>query len=94
MTQNEMIKKVNEYLKSEEFGYAVYADGTGFSMDIEDGDWKHEHLRATFLISGFFGALGIMMFENCETYGDWDGDDCYSAIHHWEVVKGMEYPKA
>lgn len=51
-------------------------DETSFliSFDIEWGDWKHEHLRAKYLIEQQF-KHAIVRSEVTEE----DGSDCYSA---------------
>lgn len=48
-------------------------------FDIDNGDWKHEHLYAKLLLDDFFtdeAGLDIEI-ESHETYSD--GSDCYSA---------------
>lgn len=47
------------------------------SIDIEWGDWKHEHNFADYIMS-----LNGFTRVNVQTYEE-DGSDCYSAIHYY-----------
>lgn len=49
-----------------------------FTVHIDWGDWKHEHLRAKYLIEN--ANLGV--FIKSETTEE-DGSDCYSATHYF-----------
>lgn len=51
---------------------------SAFTVHIDWGDWKHEHLRAKYLIES--NNLGI--FVKSETTEE-DGSDCYSATHYF-----------
>jgi len=59
---------------------------SGIVVSIEWGDWKHQHLRAKYLINNKFGlecAASRTTEEN--------GSDCYSAIHFfpYPAIKRM-----
>lgn len=47
-------------------------------FDINNGDWKHEHLRAKWLLEELFNQLGIRAEVNSYTTEE-DGSDNYSA---------------
>ena len=49
---------------------------------IEWGDWKHDHLRADYLVLEQLGGrcIGCRLTEE-------DGSDCYSAIHFYDFGK-------
>ena len=49
-----------------------------FTVHISWGDWKHDHLRAKYLIEN--ANLGT--FIKSETTEE-DGSDCYSATHYF-----------
>lgn len=52
---------------------------------IEWGDWKHDHLRADYLVHEYLDGhcVGTRLTEE-------DGSDCYSAIHFYDFKKGVE----
>ena len=66
------------------------ANGRVF-VEIEWGDWKHEHARAKWLMQeNGYRHLGTVVTEE-------DGSDCYSAVHQFEkgarddvYLQGME----
>ena len=50
------------------------------AVEINWGDWKHEHLRCKWLASEFFKVKGRRVVIQTEVTEE-DGTDCYSAIH-------------
>ena len=67
-------------------GGIVTNSPSGIVVSIEWGDWKHQHLRAKYLIGNKFGlecADSRITEEN--------GSDCYSAIHFfpYPAIKRM-----
>ena len=86
MITKETVNKINEYLKKNEFCESVYHDGFSFiKMEITWGDWKHDHLRAEYLIDQFCKENGYENFHASEVTEE-DGSDCYSAIHTWAII--------
>ena len=79
----EICSKVQELLDKEHLYAGVYTF-YGFEdlliVDIEWGDWKHDHGRADWLIEENFNLVRI----NCVVY-DEDGSDCYSAKHYYRI---------
>lgn len=49
------------------------------AAEISWGDWKHEHLRADWLVQYYLPALKYSAVDTTEE----DGSDCYSAIHRY-----------
>ena len=49
-------------------------------IDIEHGDWKHDHLRSDFLIE----QLGYRVVDERVNFSD--GSDNYSATHVYEKI--------
>ena len=47
-------------------------------IDISWGDWKHDHLRAKWVVED---VLNINVRRWDETVTEEDGSDCYSATH-------------
>ena len=54
-----------------------YADLPVVCVEINWGDWKHDHLRADWILE----ELGWNLFKTEIT--DEDGSDCYSAIRYY-----------
>lgn len=82
MTTQETVKKLNEYLRNNNFSYGVYSDFAFVKMEIHWGDWKHEHARVEYLVDQFCKENGITSMHACDVT-EADGSDTYSAIHTW-----------
>ena len=54
-----------------------------FSVKIEWGDWKHDHLRCNYLVEEFAKANGREIVLKREVVTEDDGSDCYSAKHYY-----------
>ena len=76
----EMIEKVERMLFDEHICAVVDTCGTlpVLKVEIQWGDWKHDHLRAKYLITKNFP---LEHFDSKTTESD--GSDCYSAIHYF-----------
>ena len=55
----------------------VYTWGGFIAVEINWGDWKHEHWRAKWLME----EAGYTQIKEVET--EENGTDCYSAIHYF-----------
>ena len=77
---DEKIKAVDELLKANNIYASVYQYGQlpVVCVEIEWGDWKHEHWRADWLIEEELKGNKIKV----EITED-DGSDTYSAIHYY-----------
>lgn len=76
----ETINKVEALLNENHISAEVeqFEDIPAYTVHIEWGDWKHEHLRAKWLIEN----ANLGKFVRSETT-DEDGSDCYSATHYF-----------
>ena len=58
-------------------------------VDVEWGDWKHEHRRLDYLIYDivyeYDKDLVSNFYEMTEEITDEDGSDTYSAVHIYEI---------
>lgn len=77
--------KIYEALKADRIYAEVCTDmelgeTAVIAVNISWGDWKHEHLRADWIIREAFGVecIGTEVTEE-------DGSDCYSAIHRYII---------
>lgn len=86
MTTNEtitedVIDRINKYFAENNFHETADTyTGEEVVIEIHWGDWKHEHLRATFLM----GKLGFVQYDEYVT--EEDGSDCYSANHFYRLA--------
>ena len=88
MTTAEKVKQIIEFLKENDFGYAVYERYTEneIEMEINWGDWKHDHMRANYLVREALKGERVWISWN-EHITEQDGSDCYSAIHVWKFFE-------
>lgn len=73
---SEPLEQVEQLLNACELYYEVYGDNSQFSIEIEWGDWKHDHGFCDHLIETVFGRKCIN-----EEVTEEDGSDAYSAVH-------------
>ena len=76
------VAEVQNLLDSNGIFADVYSAPGTIQVEISWGDWKHEHLRADWLIANNIGGL---LFRD-EKVTEEDGSDCYSAVHSYLVV--------
>lgn len=85
MISEPLFKELYDHLKEKK----IYIDEFTFkdniiSGEINNGDWKHEHLAAVYAIANFFGDRGVHV-EHDQWTTETDGSDCYSAKHIWRL---------
>lgn len=53
------------------------------TVSIRHGDWKHDHLRADYIIRNFLDSQGIKynIYHEDNDEDEYDGSDVYSAYH-------------
>lgn len=93
--QDIIIKEVYNVLENNRI-YAEVYDDNDFSgnnsfllcVEINDGDWKHEHRRADIIVSNLLDNYDNIDITNMgeETIGDSDSDT-YSSIHKYMIIK-------
>ena len=71
--------EIETYLRERGIPCEVFApkDNSFIDVNIEWGDWKHDHIYCDELMA----ELGYYLSSECET--DEDGSDCYSSTHHY-----------
>lgn len=89
---DDTVKELEKYFKENNAAYILdelyYSKPRNvIEFDINNGDWKHEHLWAKRLIQEFFEKLDMdISIESFETQTD--GSDCYSA--HYTIYPGIK----
>lgn len=81
-------RKVYEALKANRIYADVWFEDEILNVSIEWGDWKHEHLRANYIIKETISGIGgIEIAFNTEFMTETDGSDTYSAVHKYLLRK-------
>ena len=77
MNGYEMVEKANKILDNDNLSAEVWEERGMLQVTINWGDWKHDHLRAKYLLeqNGFKEVIENVIEE--------DGSDCYSAEHYF-----------
>ena len=72
------VKKIEEALDKHNIYAYVWDEVDEIVIEINNGDWKHEHLACDYIVNKLFSNAII------KTYVMDDGDDrdCYSARHY------------
>ncbi len=79
-------EELQQYLKDNGFDYFVDETFDGrLCIEINRGDWKHEHRRADYLVRHFFMDKGLGVSVD-EQVTEEDGSDCYSADHCYSIT--------
>ena len=82
-------EKVYEFLKDNDIWVDIYdykPDSGEFSLEI-NGDWKHDHLRAEWLIEEELKEVDGFRIEKMGSYPLEDsGDDSYRGVHQYRII--------
>ena len=79
---NKVCEKVEKKLNDDMIWACVFPHGHDMpviDVEINWGDWKHDHWRARYLIE----QMGYIHLNTVVT--EEDGSDCYSAVHRFFV---------
>lgn len=84
---NKLASGLRDYFKKNNEYYMVYTDKDedAVCVDVERGDWKHDHLRVDYLVGKYFDSLNINYMKSEKTT-DEDGSDTYSSIHIYHIM--------
>jgi len=77
-SKNMNIQDIQKTLSDDLISCDVYEWENGVYVEIEYGDWKHDHLRCDYLMK----TMGYSLIE--EKVTKQDGSDCYGSIHIYE----------
>lgn len=93
-TQAEFDSNIDKYLSDNRVWVeSVYSDydkddnTVGISVEI-DGDWKHDHLNADYLMYKYFSGD---LKESGETEIQESDDDSYYSIHTYVIMNADKY---
>ena len=86
---NDVINRMYAFFKKNKSdNYTIYPDPKqdAICIEIDWGDWKHDHAWVNLLASRFFDEEKIdYMFS--EKITDEDGSDTYSSVHIYHIMK-------
>lgn len=80
---NEIVKLLSDNNIWAEVGVNPISDM--IEIEINWGDWKHEHLRTDYLVGTYLNSNGIH-FMKSEQETENDGSDTYSSIHYYKLL--------
>lgn len=80
-----IIESIEKKLAEYNVACDVYEDYCGICLEINWGDWKHEHLCAKWIAGEVLDTLGLKYTITSQVTEE-DGSDCYSAIHVIKVI--------
>lgn len=63
-------------------GELIHFNDKSFEIEVNWGDWKHDHIHLDNLITGIFDNVSIADLITTEE----DGSDNYSAIHRYIIT--------
>ena len=79
---NEFARKIEKSFIEQKLYYDVWYDTNSISVEIRNGDWKHDHLYAKHIVKELAEKEGIANRLNIsEEITEDSQDDSYSAIH-------------
>ena len=77
-TPGSVIDQVRELFEKMEYPYEIYTQGRKVCIEIEQGDWRHDHRNADDIMET---AFGFILEDEIVTYGDEDENDWYGSVH-------------
>lgn len=84
----ELVEKLYEHLKEFNVHYEIWPeDDDTISVEIDWGDWKHDHLWFDHEAEKFLNSLGYDVINFNVDVIEEDGSDTYSAIHSLQLRK-------
>ena len=84
---NNIASGLQAYLKKNKEFYSVYPDvkNSAVCIDVEWGDWKHDHLYVDSVVAKYFDSIGVDYMTD-EKVTDEDGSDTYSSTHIYHMI--------
>ena len=76
-----------QYLRDNNFNHEAYISNGTLYIDIQWGDWKHDHGWCDYLIEEFFNKKPeVYKVISAVNVTEEDGSDCYSATHIYKII--------
>jgi hypothetical protein len=77
--------ELRQFIKSEGAHFTVEETTDGrLAIEIDNGDWKHDHIYVDSLVQTFFNNKGLWVSVEQDTTEEAE-DDCYSATHYYDL---------
>ena len=76
------------YLRDNNFYHEAYISNNNLHIEIQWGDWKHDHGWCDYLIEDFFNQKPeVYKVIRAVNVTEEDGSDCYSATHIYKIIR-------
>lgn len=76
-----------QYLRDNNFYHEAYISNGNLHIEIQWGDWKHDHWYADCLVEDFFKTKPeVYKVLSTKNITEEDGSDCYSATHIYKII--------
>lgn len=59
--------------------------GGKYQIEVERGDWKHDHGHLRYVVCDFFKGFGVDVVDLEDVTDEW-GTDCYSSVHNFVLA--------
>ena len=77
-----LIDELNKELQTYN-SYPMYNHNGALIIEVEWGDWKHDHWMIDDLVQEKADDLGMVLLAATSVVTEEDGSDCYSATHKY-----------
>ena len=80
-------KDIDKLIQDSNIWAEVGIDPSSNTIEIEInwGDWKHDHLRCDWLIDDYINEHSLRCIKS-ETITEENGSDTYSSIHYFKIL--------
>lgn len=82
-TIKDFAKELDIYFERNNRYYCIYDCDGKLYIEIEWGDWKHDHLYADEIVRLKAEANGLALIMGNTVLTEENGSDCYSATHKY-----------
>lgn len=77
-TSGPVIDQIRELFEKMEYPYEIYMQGRKVCIEIEQGDWRHDHRNADDIMET---AFGFILEDETVINEDEDESDWYGSVH-------------
>ena len=85
-TINKLIDELNKAFAEYNSAYPMYEDNGKLVVDVEWGDWKHDHWLVDEVVEEKAEDLGLILFMANTILTAENGSDCFSATHIYRFI--------
>ena len=82
-TIKDFAKELDIYFERNNRYYCIYDCDGKLYIEIEWGDWKHDHLFADYIVEEKAAENNMVLVAATSILTEENGSDCYSATHKY-----------